>query len=939
MFHKLVIATLLFAASKTLAQNLTIEGVADRQVLTDTASFRVVTNAGFSYGVTLNGVPLPAGVVHQVTRMDYYDLTVARTNTTTSEVTNVLVRFIVLSSRRGSPELGLVEWVPLPPISSSAAEVAGAHLDLVAPARYPAGLDIPLIARVENVSGEARRVNGWVRAPGYEAHAFRILRGVGFGFLPPALAGTNISFAGQLQGLTASKVIEIESNTTWTTVSGILPNTTWPTNSRIHVTGNLTIPAGVQLNIEAGTVVKLNAGVNITNSGRTVINGTPTDPVVFTSTNRVAPEQHTGAWGGFFLRGASAALIANNAIMTGAGAQRNMSFSPGTSHRSEQPVLYVHSGAHVRMTNCAVVNNAGQIGNGYFSTITLERTIWQRAITVGEYQGCTNIVRNSALIEFPSVDGIYDAEIADSDYDGYYAIEGTNYFANSLVGFCKDDAIDAGSGGRGGFVVTNCWIESALHEALAWSGEGRRTWTYNTVLMNSGQGLEAGWSSGTPPSPVVFAENLFSTANSVGARYGDNYTGNTGLGLKHGTLEVTNSFILHNYRDVWGQVWDNWSYRTGAMTIRSNFLTAPNTNHPANTVWDPARDGARLAQFMSTPPDAPVGIGLALWDDVSVADLTNGIPVRLSSFTTQAVSIEFVIETPSGSLTNGTLTFTAGETVKRIAAPASLVAGAASWRVALRNPFGAELTDQRASYFVDRPAASTLVAAGSAWRYLDDGSNQGTTWRAPVFDDSSWSNGVGQLGFGDNDEATRIRRTNATGANIITFYFRRAFTVSDPDAFGTLSMRMTRDDGGVVYLNGTEVYRSPSMPPAPTVITSSTFANAQGSAPSDNTVDNAALPVNLLVAGTNVIAVEIHQFDAGSSDASFDLSLTGNPAGPASNRLDVVRFGNELSLSWGGGGFVLESAPTVLGPWTFVSTEGSVTVETTGQRFFRLRRP
>ena len=92
---------------------------------------------------------------------------------------------------------------------------------------------------------------------------------------------------------------------------------------------------------------------------------------------------------------------------------------------------------------------AGQVGNGYFSTITWERCVVQRAITVGEWEGCTNIVSRSAMIEFPSVDGIYAATIADSDYDGVYTVRGTNFFQHSLFGFAKDDAMDFGSGGTG----------------------------------------------------------------------------------------------------------------------------------------------------------------------------------------------------------------------------------------------------------------------------------------------------------------------------------------------------------------------------------------------------------------------------------------------------------------------------------------------------------
>jgi hypothetical protein len=935
-----VLLALAFFVSVTLssfAQTITIDGVSDRGTFTDVAAFRVQTNAGFTYLATLNGVPIPVGVTNRITRMDYYDLVVSRTNSSDNSVTNVLVRFIVLSSQRGSPELGLIQWVPLPPIPSTIAEVSGAQLDLMAPQTYPAGLDIPVIARVENGDGSARRVNGWVSAPGYEASAFRLLRGVGFGLLPPSTAGTNFSYQGRLQSLQNVKQVTIESNTTWTTVSGILGDTTWPSGSRIHVTANLTIPAGNTLTIGEGTVVRLNAGVNITNSGHTVINGTPAEPVVFTATNRVAPEQRAGAWGGWFMRGTASQLIANNAIMTGSGAAGSISFSPGSSHRSEQPLLFMHN-CTVRMTNCALINNAGQIGNGYFANVTLERCIWQRAITVGEYEGCTNIIRNSALIEFPSVDGVYSAAIADADYDGYYAIRGTNFFANSLFGFAKDDAIDSGSGGPGTFTVSNCWIESALHEALAWSGEGRRTWTYDSVLMNCGQGLECGWSTTNATSlvsPIVFGSNILSTANSIGTRFGDNYEGTSGLGNKAGFLTVTNSFLLYNYRDIFGRPWDNtWNWRTNNMDIRNNFVTQPNTNHLLNTLWNPAADGAKLARFMSTPPDAPVGIGLALWDPLKISDLTNGVPVRLSSFTTNSVTVDYSIETPSSSLLSGTLTFVAGETVKRIFANPSLVNGITTWRLALSNPVGGEITGTRAAYLL--PAApqtnnaTMFVGSNAVWKYFDQTNDLGTAWTALDYDDSGWLSGAAQLGFGETDQATTIASNRQT-----TTYFRRQFTVANPAAFGNISLWLLRDDAGVVFINTNEVYRSPNLPPPPTVITNRTLAPTTG----ENDIDTATILATNLVAGTNIVAVEIHQQAITSSDVSFALSLTGNPIS-GSPSVSSLRFGNQLVIYWAASGFVLEQADQVTGPWTYVSSESPVTIAFTGaQEFFRLRKP
>src|SRR6185436_5999437 len=82
---------------------ITIQGVTDRTTYTDSAAFRVVTNTGATYDVTLNGRPILAGVTNTVGVMDYYDLAVRQTRISDGAVSNALVRFIVLSSRRGSP--------------------------------------------------------------------------------------------------------------------------------------------------------------------------------------------------------------------------------------------------------------------------------------------------------------------------------------------------------------------------------------------------------------------------------------------------------------------------------------------------------------------------------------------------------------------------------------------------------------------------------------------------------------------------------------------------------------------------------------------------------------------------------------------------------------------------------------------------------------------
>src|SRR5205085_2780121 len=102
----------------------------------------------------------------------------------------------------------------------------------------------------------------------------------------------------------------------------------------------------------------------------------------------------------------------------------------------------------------------------------------------------------------------------------------------------------------------------------------------------------------------------------------------------------------------------------------------------------------------------------------------------------------------------------------------------------------------------------TLVPAGAVWKYLDNGTDQGTAWRASGFSDAAWASGPAELGYGDGDEATAVRYGPDANNKYITTYFRKAFTVSNAAAVTALQLRLLRDDGAVVYLNGVEVFRS-----------------------------------------------------------------------------------------------------------------------------------
>src|ERR1043165_9256582 len=98
----------------------------------------------------------------------------------------------------------------------------------------------------------------------------------------------------------------------------------------------------------------------------------------------------------------------------------------------------------------------------------------------------------------------------------------------------------------------------------------------------------------------------------------------------------------------------------------------------------------------------------------------------------------------------------------------------------------------------------THISTGSVWKY-STGSDLGTAWINSGYNDAGWSQGAAQLGYGDGDEATVI--PSGTAPNFYpTYYFRQSFNAS-PALLADLKLRVRRDDGLVVYVNGSEVYR------------------------------------------------------------------------------------------------------------------------------------
>ena len=190
----------------------------------------------------------------------------------------------------------------------------------------------------------------------------------------------------------------------------------------------------------------------------------------------------------------------------------------------------------------------------------------------------------------------------------------------------------------------------------------------------------------------------------------------------------------------------------------------------------------------------------------------------------------------------------------------------------------------------------TLIARGSLWKYLDDGSDQSTIWTATNFQDSAWASGNAELGYGDGDETTVVSYGPNAQNKYITTYFRKTFQVTNLSLYKTIRCQIKRDDGAIVYLNGTEIYRS-NMPTGPVNFMTNASSGISGGAESAFIIFFRG--TSLLVNGNNELAVEIHQDNNTSSDISFDFSMVADTdAEMARTPYLQIATPNSIFVSW-----------------------------------------
>lgn len=174
--------------------------------------------------------------------------------------------------------------------------------------------------------------------------------------------------------------------------------------------------------------------------------------------------------------------------------------------------------------------------------------------------------------------------------------------------------------------------------------------------------------------------------------------------------------------------------------------------------------------------------------------------------------------------------------------------------------------------------ARTVLEAGNGtvWKYLDNGVEPKAAWRQPGFDDSQWKSGPAPLGYGEPQLGTQVRFGADEARKQITTWFRHEFDSPELKPGERLVVLLCVDDGAVVYLNGQELERT-NMPSGR--VTASTLARETVDNRGEGFYARVRVPQQLVrTRAKNVVAVEVHQAAAKSSDLFFDLALKVMPA-------------------------------------------------------------
>ncbi len=293
----------------------------------------------------------------------------------------------------------------------------------------------------------------------------------------------------------------------------------------------------------------------------------------------------------------------------------------------------------------------------------------------------------------------------------------------------------------------------------------------------------------------------------------------------------------------------------------------PNSTNNSATALLTVRADTNAPTILSANYDEDAGgIVVTFSEDMKLSSMTNQLNYTITNHLNQIVPVISASAQDESSI------------VLKTATPASL---AARWYIRTQN-----LTDNAAAA---NPLSTALIAVVGGvftpiafetdWRFYENGTNPPVTtnWMKRDYSEvGTWKTGKALFGFSDlppRDIATPLATTDLGGNNLRTYYFRKTFDFGGPSNNLSFFINHITDDGIVVWLNGSIVFRL-NMSANPVIPFYTNTANVNvADAVELNTPRQSGFLTNLLQ-GANQIAVELHQHASGFSDALFDLQLT-----------------------------------------------------------------
>lgn len=405
-----------------------------------------------------------------------------------------------------------------------------------------------------------------------------------------------------------------------------------------------------------------------------------------------------------------------------------------------------------------------------------------------------------------------------------------------------------------------------------------------------------------------------------------------------------------------GAVQDTYAASTGYTELNlGNFtFTAAGTNafrftvtgkNTSSSDHDLALDYLRLTP---TGADGNQPPSLSILPNVTVDEATSTAPLTFTVSDRETVEAALDIATVSSNpalLPTNNIVITGGGPERRlVATPAANRFGVATVTLIVTDAAGAAASN---SFVLGvAPRTTALVSTGAIWKYHDTGANLGTAWRSNSFNDTAWPDGPSMLGFGDANGL--LPATLIASNRQITTYFRTAFVLPPGTNPTNLNLRILRDDAAVVYLNGAEVWRDTNITSGTIAYTTTARTSLGGTA--ESTWLSTNLPPTLLRPDANLLAVEVHQNNATSSDLSFNLEFVAQGTAAAPSLMPAGVNGSQITFTWPGwaAGYNLRTTTNLVPPilWTATTNEPvlggdvwtlHVPSATNEQRFFRLQ--